>query len=84
MSKTPIPTELGVGMPLVVGRLPTSLLAVHVKVVHGLFAGVGWLVETEEGNLVLVQGYTGLTAATVFLPFNSEIEDAIRLFGAQG
>jgi hypothetical protein len=84
MTHPDIPTELAEGAVLVVTHKPTCLV-IRVKTVHGVFAGVGYLVETQEGNLALVKGWTGFTANITLLPFNTRLEDAIALYGpAQG
>lgn len=75
------PQELTPGSVLVVTHQP-SCLVVRVGKVHGVFKGVGWLIETQEGNLGLVRSWHGFTADITFLPLTASIDDAIRQFGA--
>jgi hypothetical protein len=80
MTPLDLPQELQEGSVLVVTHEP-SCLVIRVKKVHGLFKGVGYLIETKEGNLALVRGWTGFTADIAFLPKGTNIEDAIAIFG---
>jgi hypothetical protein len=75
-----LPQELQEGSVLVVTHKP-SCLAIRVKKVHGIFKGVGYLIETKEGNLALVRGWVGFTADITFLPKTASIEDAIAIYG---
>lgn len=74
-----VPQELQEGSVLVVTHTP-SCLAIRVKIVHGTFKGIGYLIETKEGNLAIVRGWTGFTADVTFFPLNTSLADAIALF----
>lgn len=81
MTPLDLPQELQEGSVLVVTHKPTCLV-IRVKKVHGVFKGVGYLIEAQEGNLALVKGWTGFTADITFLPKGASIESAIALYGS--
>lgn len=74
-----MPLELQEGSVLVVQHQPTCLV-IRVKKVHGHFKGLGYLIEAQEGNFVLVKGWTGFTADVTFYPTGTTMEQAIALF----
>jgi hypothetical protein len=74
-----VPQELTKGSVLVVTHRP-KCLAVRVKTVHGHFKGVGYLIETQEGNLALVRGWLGFTADITFFPKETTLEQAIAQY----